>query len=132
MILIKENHIRAAGGIAAAVAGARRAYPRLPLEVEVTDLTELAEALEHGPDRVMLDNFSPDRIPEALAVLEARFPDLADRPEVELSGGITETTVREFAGPGIDFVSSGALTHSAGALDLALEIRLLPEPEPTS
>jgi nicotinate-nucleotide pyrophosphorylase (carboxylating) len=119
MILIKENHVAAAGGITPAVRAARERYPGLPLEVEVTNEAELREALAAGPDRILLDNFTPDRLDAALALVDAARP----RPEIELSGGITAETLRDFARPGVDFISSGAITHSAPALDLSMEIR---------
>lgn len=127
MILIKENHIAAAGGIAAAVRGAREARPDLRIEVEVTTLEELDQALRAGIDRVMLDNFTPDRVGEAVARI-ASWSQRAGRarPEVEISGRITIETARSFALPGVDFMSSGALTHSVKALDLSMELRLLP------
>ncbi len=127
MILIKENHIAAAGGIAAAVRRAREGRPDLRIEVEVTDLEELDQALHAGVDRVMLDNFTPDRVREALQRIVS-WAERAGRarPEVEISGRITVETARSFALPGVDFMSSGALTHSVKALDLSMELRLLP------
>jgi len=130
MILIKENHIAAAGGIAAAVRRSRKAYPALPLEVEVTTLAELEEALKAGPDRILLDNFDPAGAHEAAARARAwAAASGKPRPEVEVSGRVTEENVREYAGEGVDFVSSGWVTHSARALDLSLELRpLVPAP----
>jgi nicotinate-nucleotide pyrophosphorylase (carboxylating) len=127
MILIKENHIAAAGAIATAVRGAREARPDLKIEVEVTTLEELDQALRAGVDRVMLDNFTPERVGEAVLRI-ASWAERAGRarPEVEISGRITVETARSFALPGVDFMSSGALTHSVKALDLSLELRLLP------
>ncbi len=128
MILIKENHIAAAGGITAAVARARKAHPELALEVEVTDLDELAEALAAGPDRVLLDNFDPGGVRVAVAAIAAWSEKSGrSRPEVELSGRITPETARDYAVPGVDFISSGALTHSVRALDLSLDLRLAPD-----
>jgi nicotinate-nucleotide pyrophosphorylase (carboxylating) len=127
MILIKENHIAAAGSIAAAVRGARESRPDLKLEVEVTTLEELDQALRAGIDRIMLDNFTPERVGEAVLRI-ASWSERAGRarPEVEISGRITVETARSFALPGVDFMSSGALTHSVKALDLSMELRLLP------
>ncbi len=127
MILIKENHIAASGGIAAAVRRAREKRPDLKVEVEVTTLEELDQALRAGVDRVMLDNFTPDRVGEAVQRI-ASWSERAGRarPEVEISGRITVETARSFALPGVDFMSSGALTHSVKALDLSMELRLLP------
>lgn len=119
MVLIKENHIQAAGGtgaaIAAALAHARAAG--LQVEVEVTTRTELEEALQHPVDRVMLDNMSIDEIREAVALVRSGpLP----HPLIEASGGVTLETVRDVSRTGVDYVSVGALTHSAGALDLSL------------
>lgn len=127
MILIKENHISAAGGIPTSVRRAREARPDLKIEVEVTDLAELDQALTSGIDRVMLDNFTPERVRDALQRI-AGWSERAGRarPEVEISGRVTVETARSFALPGVDFMSSGALTHSVKALDLSMELRLLP------
>lgn len=115
MVLIKENHIAAAGGISAAVEGCRRGHPDLKIEVEVTTLDETAEALSAGADRIMLDNMSVDEMRGAISL--ARSVD--EPPEIEVSGGVTGDTLREIAGLEPDFVSVGALTHSARALDLS-------------
>ena len=127
MVLIKENHIAAAGGIPAAVRRAREQRPDLRIEVEVTDLAELDQALTSGVDRVMLDNFTPERVRAAVDRIRG-WTERAGRarPEVEISGRITAETARSYALPGVDFMSSGALTHSARALDLSMELQLLP------
>jgi nicotinate-nucleotide pyrophosphorylase (carboxylating) len=117
MVLIKENHIAAAGGIRAAVEDVRRAnLQRLKVEVEVTNLDELAQALGAGVDRVLLDNMPLPLLRESVDLVRAG----AVRVETEASGGITLATVRSIAESGVDFVSVGALTHSAPALDLSL------------
>ena len=114
--LIKENHIRAAGGITTAVhAAQRRAAPGQIVEVEVTTLDELEEALLAGATLVLLDNFSVDRL--AMAVAQT-----AGRARLEASGGITLDNLADVARTGVDFVSLGALTHSAGALDFSMEV----------
>ena len=118
-ILIKENHIAAAGGIAAAVERARGAYPQLPLEVEVRDPDEIEQALAAGVPRLLLDNMGPAR-------LRAAVDQVAGRAELEASGGITLETVRDHAVDGLHFISVGALTHSAPALDLSLILEPLP------
>ena len=105
-ILIKENHIAMAGGVAAAVEAARAARPDLPLEVEVRDMAEVDEALSAGAPRLLLDNMTPDQLREVVA-------HVAGRAELEASGGITHDRLREFAETGVDFISIGALTHSA-------------------
>src|SRR5947208_5488029 len=113
MVLIKENHIAAAGGIGAAVRAARERAPGLPLEVEVRDLTEIDEALAAGADRLLLDNMAPAELRDAVA-------HVAGRARLEASGGVTFETLKEIADTGVDWVSVGALTHSAAALDLSL------------
>lgn len=127
LILIKENHIEAAGGIEVAVRRARERFPNLAVEVEVTDLDELDLSLATGVDRVMLDNFDEPTLVKGLARIEhwVAGGEGRRRPEVELSGGITPDTVKRFARRGVDFISSGSLTHSARALDLSLRLRLL-------
>jgi nicotinate-nucleotide pyrophosphorylase (carboxylating) len=114
--LIKENHIRAAGGITPAVHSAqRRAAPGQVVEVEVTNLEELDEALRAGATLILLDNFSVE-------LLRSAVVQTASRARLEASGGITLSNLREVAETGVDFISLGALTHSAGALDFSLEV----------
>ena len=121
MVLIKDNHIEAAGGITAAVERVRAGGCTLPIEVEVESLEQLDEALALGVDRVMLDNMSPDTMRQAVQRT-------AGRVELEASGGITLASVRAVAETGVDLISVGALTHSVQALDISLEI-VLGEPE---
>ena len=114
--LIKENHIRAAGGITPAVTAAmRRAAPGQVVEVEVTTLPELDEALRAGASLILLDNFSLDLLRQAVAQTNGRA-------RLEASGGISLDNLAEVARTGVDFVSLGALTHSAGVLDFSLEV----------
>lgn len=115
-LLVKDNHIRAAGSLAAAVAAARAAGPDLPLEVEVETLEELRAALELGCDLLLLDNMPPAELAEAVRLA-------AGRARLEASGGITLDTVRAVAQTGVDYVAVGALTHAAPALDVALDWR---------
>ena len=117
-ILIKENHAAIAGGVGEAVRRAREARPDLPVEVECRDLNEVREGVEAGADRLLLDNMGPVELREAVAV--ARGSD--DGPELEASGGVSLANVREIAETGVDYVSVGALTHSAPALDLSMSI----------
>jgi nicotinate-nucleotide pyrophosphorylase (carboxylating) len=117
-VLIKENHIAIAGGIAAAVRAARANAPALPLEVEVRDPGEIEEALAAGAPRLLLDNMSLDELRAAVA-------QVAGRAELEASGGVTLETLRAVASTGVDFVSMGALTHSASTLDLTLILELI-------
>jgi len=125
-ILIKENHAAMAGGVAAAVRRARVQAPELPLEVECGTLAEVEEALEVGAQkgvlggfRILLDNMSPAQLREAVQLV-------AGRAELEASGGFTLEAIRAVAETGVDFISVGALTHSAPALDLSLLLELLP------
>jgi nicotinate-nucleotide pyrophosphorylase (carboxylating) len=120
-ILIKENHIAAAGGIAAAVERARATAPELAgtLEVEVRDSGEIDQALRAGAPRLLLDNMDPK---ELCAAVEQ----VAGRAELEASGGVSLQTLRTVADTGVEWVSMGALTHSAPALDLSLTLEMLP------
>ncbi len=118
-ILIKENHAAIAGGVGKAVVRARAAAPDLPLEVECRTLTEVDEALAAGAPRILLDNMTPEELRRAAAHVDGRA-------ELEASGGVTLQTLREIASTGVQFVSVGALTHSAPALDLSLILQPLP------
>jgi nicotinate-nucleotide pyrophosphorylase (carboxylating) len=120
-ILIKENHIAIAGGIAAAVREARAAWPELPLEVECRDRADVDEALAAGATRLLLDNMDP-------AQLRATADHVAGAAELEASGGITLATLRAVAETGIDAISLGVLTHSAPALDVSLLLDTPPAP----
>lgn len=115
MVLIKDNHIAACGSISEAVRRVREAGVRLPLEVEVGEIAELEEALELGVDRILLDNMSVDEIAAAVKLAAGRVP-------LEASGGVTLENVAAIAATGVDYISVGALTHSAPALDLSLEL----------
>jgi nicotinate-nucleotide pyrophosphorylase (carboxylating) len=115
-VLIKDNHVAAAGGVAEAVRGAITNAPLgLKVEVEVTTLTELDEALSAGAQAVLLDNMSPEMVAEAVTQTDGRAV-------LEVSGGINLETIRSYAVTGVDFISVGALTHSAPTSDLAIEI----------
>lgn len=120
-VLVKENHIAAAGGIAQAVARAREAAPQLAgtLEVEVRNPREIDEALAAGAPRLLLDNMDDTQLRAAVA-------QVAHRAELEASGGVTLKTLRARAETGVEWVSMGALTHSAPALDLSLILEALP------
>jgi nicotinate-nucleotide pyrophosphorylase (carboxylating) len=120
-ILLKENHIALAGGVGEAVARARTAHPELAIEAECRDLDDVAAALAAGADRLLLDNMDPARLREAVALRDRAGARDGD-PELEASGGITLANVATVAATGIDFISVGALTHSAPALDLSLLI----------
>jgi len=117
-ILIKDNHVAAAGGVAEAVRRARARAPHtLKVEVEIDRLDQLEQALAAGADVVLLDNFSPAMLRRAVAMN-------GGRALLEASGGVTLETAREVAATGVDLVSCGALTHSARAIDLSLELTL--------
>ena len=112
-ILIKENHAYMAGGVGAAVRLARAAHPEVPLEVECRSPDDIDAALEAGATRLLLDNMTPDELRTAVAQVRGRAT-------LEASGGVELDTVRAVAETGVQFVSVGALTHSAPALDLSL------------
>jgi nicotinate-nucleotide pyrophosphorylase (carboxylating) len=118
-VLIKENHAAMAGGVAEAVRNARAAQPDAAIEVECRTLVEVEEALAAGAPRILLDNMGPDELRAAVALT-------GGRAELEGSGGVSLETVRGLAETGLDFISVGALTHSAPALDLSLIL----EPSP--
>ncbi|MGI5877824.1 MAG: carboxylating nicotinate-nucleotide diphosphorylase [Christensenellales bacterium] len=114
-VLIKDNHIRAAGGIAKAVAAARlRAPHTLKIEVETENLAQVAEALEAGADIIMLDNMTTEAMAEAVSLI-------AGRALVEASGNMDSRDLCEVAATGVDYISMGALTHSVRALDISLQ-----------
>lgn len=113
--LIKENHIAACGGIREAIKTARANAPGKPVEIEVESLDELSEALNARADRVMLDNFSLDDMRQAVALNNAQA-------ELEASGNVTESTLRDIAETGVDFISIGALTKVIMPLDLSMRL----------
>jgi nicotinate-nucleotide pyrophosphorylase (carboxylating) len=117
--LIKENHIAAAGGIPKAVYAARKAHPELSLEVEVRNLDETAYALGTGADELLLDNMDPPTLRAAVELRDANSHD-GGKPSLEASGNVNLETVRAVAESGVDFISVGALTHSAPVLDFSL------------
>jgi nicotinate-nucleotide pyrophosphorylase (carboxylating) len=134
MYLVKDNHIRAAGGVTAAVDRiARTRQPDLLLEVEVESMDQLGEALRPEVDRILVDNRTPDEVRRAVEEVDRwcaqhpsesprRRPEARRWPEVEVSGGVTLDSARGYAETGVDYLSVGALTHSAPALNLSLEI----------
>jgi nicotinate-nucleotide pyrophosphorylase (carboxylating) len=122
-ILIKENHIAAAGGLAKAVYAARNAQPEKAIEVEVRNLDEAAYALGTGVDRLLLDNMSAGLIREAVALRDQNAGG-TDGVSLEASGGVTLENVREIAETGVEFISVGALTHSARNLDFSMLLEL--------
>lgn len=114
-VLIKDNHIRLAGGIAAAVGRARAKRPDLRIEVEVQTMAEVDEAIEANADIILLDNMAVEEIREAVRHVRGRA-------KVEISGGVTLARIPALAATGADYVSAGALTHSAPAADISFEI----------
>lgn len=116
-ILVKENHIMAAGGIAAAVRAGRELHPTLLLEVEVENLDELQQALDAGVDRIMLDNFTLPLMREAVAQTAGRVP-------LEISGNVDLSTIGDYARTGVDYISVGALTKHVRAVDLSLRLKI--------
>ncbi len=114
--LIKDNHVLAAGGVVEAYLAVRRAYPDLPVQVEVTTLDQLRHVLEAGADQVLLDNMPPALMAEAVQIN-------AGRAALEASGGLSLEVAREVAATGVDYLAVGALTHSAPVLDIAMDLR---------
>lgn len=119
-ILIKDNHVAAAGGVAAAVARARKVAPHtLKIEVEVENIQELQQAIDARADIVLLDNFTLEMMKDAVALNNGRVL-------LEASGGVTLETAGAIARTGVDFISCGALTHSARAIDISMELSSRP------
>jgi nicotinate-nucleotide pyrophosphorylase (carboxylating) len=122
-VLIKENHIALAGGVAPAVRRAREAHPEREIEVECRNAADVAAALDAGADRLLLDNMTLDELRSAVAAREDAARAHGPVATLEASGGITLDNVAAVAATGVDFVSVGAITHSAPALDLSMELR---------
>ena len=114
--LVKDNHVVAAGGVAAAFAQVRAEFPGIPVEVEVDSLDQLEEVLAAGADLVLIDNFTPAQMAEAVRIN-------AGRARLEASGGLTLDSAAEVAATGVDYMAVGALTHSAAALDIGGHLR---------
>ena len=117
--LVKDNHVAAAGGVTAAFDAVRRRFPGLPIEVEVDTLDQLAEVLAAGADLILLDNFSPEQMREAVGLV-------AGRAKLEASGGLTLLDAGVVAATGVDYVAVGAITHSAASLDIGADLSPLP------
>ena len=120
MIMLKDNHVDSAGGITTAVNNTREYLRKnnldLKIEVETRNLDEVRDAIDNKVDRIMFDNFSPERCKEAVAMV-------SDRAETEASGGITVDTLKDYAETGVNFISIGALTHSVKALDISFKTK---------
>ena len=126
MILLKDNHVDFSGGITAALTRAKNYCEEkgkdLRIEIETRNEDEIREALAtHIPDRIMLDNFSPERTKGAVEIIRAWEKENGKHIEIESSGGITIDTIRSYAETGVDFVSVGALTHSIKSLDMSFK-----------
>jgi nicotinate-nucleotide pyrophosphorylase (carboxylating) len=124
--LVKDNHVVAAGGVAAAFAKVREMWPGLPVEVEVDSLAQLTQVLDAGADLVLLDNFRPDQMRLAVGIAR-EHAEQADHPRalLEASGGLTLGSAAEVGATGVDYISVGALTHSAPVLDVGADLRPL-------
>ncbi|MFD0885509.1 carboxylating nicotinate-nucleotide diphosphorylase, partial [Streptosporangium algeriense] len=114
--LIKDNHVVAAGGVAEAFRAVRDAYPGLPIEVEVDRIDQIEPVLAEGAEEVLLDNFTVEELTRAVRLV-------GGRARLEASGGLTLESARDVAETGVDYLAVGALTHSAPALDIALDLR---------
>ena len=114
--LIKDNHIIASGGISAAFKALKEKFPGKPIEIEVDSLEQLTQAIATGAQLVLLDNMNPELCKQAVALV-------AGKCKLEASGGITLENAKAFADTGVDYLAIGALTHSAPALDIALDFR---------
>ena len=115
MILIKDNHIAAAGSITKAILAAKKANKKLKIEVECDNLKQVEEAVKSSPNIIMLDNMNVDEIKQAKKIIGKKC-------QIEISGGINTNNIKDFANLGVDFISIGALTHSAKSVDIGLDI----------
>jgi nicotinate-nucleotide pyrophosphorylase (carboxylating) len=118
--LIKDNHVVAAGGVAEAFRAVRERYPDLPIEVEIDRLDQLVPVLDEGAEEILLDNFTIEDTARAVQIVKSRAK---NRVALEASGGLTLESARDVAETGVDYLAVGALTHSAPALDIALDLR---------
>jgi nicotinate-nucleotide pyrophosphorylase (carboxylating) len=114
--MVKDNHVLAAGGVAAAYRRVRSAFPAVPVQVEVTTVAQAREAVEAGATFLLCDNMSPDLLRQVVAAVDGRA-------ELEATGGLVLEVAREYADTGVDYLSVGALTHSSPILDIALDLR---------
>ena len=119
MALVKDNHVAAAGGVTEAFQRVRELAATIPVEIEVDTLDGLREAIAAGADEVLIDNFTPDEMREAVEVRNEMNPDV----RLEASGGLTLESARAVAATGVDFIAVGELTHSARVLDIGLDLR---------
>ena len=118
MALVKDNHVAAAGGVAEAYRLVKDLASTIPVEIEVDSLDGLREAIEAGADEVLIDNFTPDQMREAVALRD----ELNRSVTIEASGGLTIETARVVGATGVDYIAVGELTHSARVLDIGLDL----------
>jgi nicotinate-nucleotide pyrophosphorylase (carboxylating) len=118
MALVKDNHVAAAGGVAEAFRRVRQLAETIPVEIEVDTIDGLREAISAGADEVLIDNFTPDQMREAVAVRNEMNPAV----RIEASGGLTLDSARTVAETGVDYIAVGELTHSARILDIGLDL----------
>lgn len=123
--LVKDNHVAAIGGVAAAFSAVRERFPGVPVEVEVDSLEQLVEVLEAGADLVLLDNFTPEQMVEAVKIN-------VDRAKLEASGGLSLAVAKAVSDTGVDYMAVGALTHSAPALDFGADLDDVGSQDPAS
>lgn len=124
LILVKDNHIAAAGGIKNAIAAAKKTQKKIQIEVECDNFEQVAEAVSASPNIIMLDNMQPAEIKKCAALIRKKSPKI----KIEISGGITLTNIKNFSQLDVDFISVGALTHSAKAVDIGLDVVELSTP----
>jgi nicotinate-nucleotide pyrophosphorylase (carboxylating) len=120
--LVKDNHVMAAGGVAAAFTAVRRLAPEITLEIEVDTMDQLREALDAGADLIMFDNFTVAEMREGVAVVRAYAAASGREVLIEASGGLTVDQARAVGETGVDYIAVGALTHSAPILDVGLDL----------
>jgi nicotinate-nucleotide pyrophosphorylase (carboxylating) len=123
-ILIKDNHIRVAGGVSTAIQLARRHFPDMPVEVEAANFQDIDEALAEKAEKIMLDNMTPEQIKQAVALIDQRRGDGMHRPLIEVSGGVNADNFASYLIDGVNAISIGALTHSVRSMDISLNIEV--------
>lgn len=120
MIMLKDNHIAAVGSITEAVSRVKMRNINYKIEVEVKNIKELREALNCSVDRVLLDNMSTDKLKKAVEIISKELKQSRNKVETEVSGGVNLENIEDYARTGVDFISTGAITHSAKSLDISL------------
>ena len=120
LILVKDNHVAAAGGVKNAIEAAKKMQKKIQIEVECDNFKQVAEAVSANPNIIMLDNMQPAEIKKCAALIRKKSPKI----KIEISGGITLANIKNFSQLDVDFISIGALTHSARAVDIGLDVVL--------